>query len=490
LGGIDLFRSENEGDSWNQISKWSNNNNLNSLNVPYVHADQHCITINPSNSNEALIGNDGGVFFAKSLNRSSINDIEIEERNNGFNITQFYKGDIGPSTTNEIFVAGAQDNGTQLTLNAKSGVNSSKMITGGDGAYCFIDEDEKYIITSSQYSRLYRIDPPYNKSIEINPYVIGGFINAMDLDSNLNQLYGNGTFFGTIGPGCLVRFYDLKSTRCKFKRYYHELLKGGISTIKVSRYTNTSSVVFVGTHFGKLIRIDNANTKTPVFKDISGSKFNGSISSIALGRSEEEIIVTFHNYDVTSIWYTQDGGRNWKNKEGNMPDIPVKCVIMNPNDSKQIFIGTQIGVWYTNDFNEIDPTWKLSKGIPTTKITSFSLREKDNTILATTYGRGLYTKTLDTDTLSNENNNNVDNNILLYPTVLNGTQQITIESNKHHGPLLMNMYNTNGQLVFNKLVDLNKKANILIHNGIPSGVYFVKITYKGKLIFKTKIVIY
>src|SRR5690606_17660961 len=43
VGGIDLFRSNNNGISWTQISKWSNNPNLNTLQVPLVHADQHAI---------------------------------------------------------------------------------------------------------------------------------------------------------------------------------------------------------------------------------------------------------------------------------------------------------------------------------------------------------------------------------------------------------------------------------------------------------------
>ena len=52
VGGIDLFRSSNGGDTWSQISKWSNNNNLNNLSCSLVHADQHAMTFRPGNSNQ------------------------------------------------------------------------------------------------------------------------------------------------------------------------------------------------------------------------------------------------------------------------------------------------------------------------------------------------------------------------------------------------------------------------------------------------------
>ena len=47
IGGIDLFRSTEAGNNWNQISRWSiRNANLNQLSCSYVHADQHQIIYN------------------------------------------------------------------------------------------------------------------------------------------------------------------------------------------------------------------------------------------------------------------------------------------------------------------------------------------------------------------------------------------------------------------------------------------------------------
>ena len=69
-GGIDLFRSSDNGTTWIQMSKWSNNNLLRSKNIPLVHADQHALVFHPTDSDKAIIGNDGGVFFASSLSEA------------------------------------------------------------------------------------------------------------------------------------------------------------------------------------------------------------------------------------------------------------------------------------------------------------------------------------------------------------------------------------------------------------------------------------
>ncbi len=65
IGGIDLFKSTDGGVNWTQISKWSNNNNMATLAVSTVHADQHAIVFNPFNNystGQMMFGNDGGFF--------------------------------------------------------------------------------------------------------------------------------------------------------------------------------------------------------------------------------------------------------------------------------------------------------------------------------------------------------------------------------------------------------------------------------------------
>ena len=103
-GVLTLFRSTNSGTSWKQISKWSNNNNLAGLNIPLVHADQHGWAFHPTDANKAIIGNDGGVYYASSLSGAETTTNAISSRNKDYNVTQFYHGDIGQNAANVLLI--------------------------------------------------------------------------------------------------------------------------------------------------------------------------------------------------------------------------------------------------------------------------------------------------------------------------------------------------------------------------------------------------
>ena len=51
------------------------------------------------------------------------------------------------------------------------------------------------------------------------------------------------------------------------------------------------------------------------------------------------------------------GSFTWANKTGNLPDIPVDSIIVNPNFPQQVFAGTDFGLYYTNDITAASPIW-------------------------------------------------------------------------------------------------------------------------------------
>lgn len=398
VGGVDLFRSQDGGSNWNQISKWTNNNNLAGLSVSLVHADQHILVFNPSDSNQGVFGTDGGIYYGSSLSDASTSTTAISSRNNNYNTLQFYKGAIGSDSSVEKLIAGAQDNGSQLINNATSGINSSIEVTDGDGAYVFIDKDKEYIVTSYVYNAYYLLN--YNTGDFI--YTIanndsdGDFINPAALDSDHNILYASGEN--------KIYKYTLNSNSATTTTLINDLLTSNPTALKTSRFT--TSTLFVGTESGKLLKLLNANLTTPTWIDITGDNFYGSISCIELGETEDQIMVTFHNYGIKNVYYSEDGGVSWQNKEGNLPDLPVKSILMSPIDSNEVILGTDLGVWGTSNFNDLNPTWYQSQnGMKDVQVTSFDLRKSDNTVLASTYGRGLFTAKFTIDNYNNDDDN-------------------------------------------------------------------------------------
>ncbi|MFB6306040.1 MAG: glycosyl hydrolase, partial [Flavobacteriales bacterium] len=140
-GAIDLFKSTNSGSTWDQISHW-----YGGFGHPYVHADQHEIVFRNGSSSDIIFGTDGGVFYTSNADQAVPS---FTAMNNGYNVTQYYACAIHPDSAKNQFLAGAQDNGTQRYTSP--GMNATIPVHGGDGTYCFIDQnDPDFQIVSSQ----------------------------------------------------------------------------------------------------------------------------------------------------------------------------------------------------------------------------------------------------------------------------------------------------------------------------------------------------
>ncbi len=386
IGGINVHRTTNGGTSWNTISHWSTSwSTAGSL----VHADQHALTFRPGNSNQAVLGHDGGVSFANNLSASGNNLSAIYDVDDDYNTVQFYYGGIGPSATNELLIAGAQDNGSQFINGGSAGINGTFDVSGGDGAYSTIDQDGNYMIVSYVYNVHYYRRLPYTGAgytIQNNQNE-GDFINPAGLDHNQNVMYAN----GTAGTTYRINRYDLGTNSSTKTQLTNALLDAAPTAFEVSPFTTGSSTLFVGTSNGKLLRLANADG-SPTWSEVTGSGFVGSVSDIEFGADEDELFVTFHNYGVTSIWHTTNGGTSWSSKEGDLPDMPVKAILQNPLAANEVIVGTELGVWATSNFGDASPTWVQSyNGMSDVKVMDLDLRAADNAVMATTFGRGMFT---------------------------------------------------------------------------------------------------
>ncbi|GAA3645454.1 hypothetical protein GCM10022397_32990 [Flavivirga jejuensis] len=473
VGGIDLFKSSNSGTSWSQISKWSNNNNLSTLSVPLVHADHHAITFGNNNAGAMLFGNDGGVYY------SSNGGTNINSRNLGYNVTQFYSVGVAPTTAiiGDYFYGGTQDNGTQFFENSNSEIDGSVTNpTGGDGAATMVDQDgtDTYFIYNFVYNnRITKRDYPSGVETTINDEDLnrGDFINQETLDSNLNILYTN---YST-GSTYEVRRYDFSGAGAVNKSILSNgLLDGNPTAFKVSPFTMASTTLLIGDENGKLIKVTNADgAATPTWAEIGSTNFIGSISDIEFGQSEADIFVTMHNYGVINIWYSSNGGATWLEKEGDLPDLPVKAILQNPLNIEEVIVGTELGVWYTNNFSSTNPTWNPAfNGMSNAKVTDLDLRN-DNVIYASTYGRGIFSGEFTATSLS-VIDNELESQIKLYPTVSNG--KMVISANGITGKVDLQVFDLNGKSIYKSELEMNGIKRPLILKDLSSGLYLVRFS--------------
>ncbi|MEP2772336.1 MAG: PKD domain-containing protein [Fulvivirga sp.] len=374
-GGIDLHRTTDGGTNWESLSYWTGQCD------DYVHADQHAIVFKDGSDSEAIFGNDGGVFYSNELDQSNP---EFEETILGYNTALFYATAATNVAGSNVYLAGAQDNGSNLFTTA--GINSAIEVTGGDGAFCFIDQDNpNLMITSYVYNNYYITTNSWSSFSSTDSDNSGNFINQADYDDETDILYA------TRNANEIAVYSNISSGSAS--KSVKSVSIGGrqTSNLKVSPYTDNR--VIVGTEGGEVYIIDNANATTPTVTNIDNNDLpNGNVSSIDIGESDDHLLVTYSNYGVTSVWETTDGGDTWNNKEGNLPDMPIRWGLYNPNNRSEVLLATEVGVWSTDDITATTPEWEpTSEGLANVRCDMLQYRESDQQVVVATFGRGLYT---------------------------------------------------------------------------------------------------
>ncbi|WP_338761522.1 T9SS type A sorting domain-containing protein [Bernardetia sp. ABR2-2B] len=383
VGGIDVHRSTDGGANWTSISYWTGGCGQ------YVHADIHEFAYRPGSSDEMLVGSDGGIAHTTNLRATTPT---FNDKNSGYNVTQFYSTAMHPTATSSYALAGAQDNGTQQFTNA--GLGATVQATGGDGGFCYIDQDNPNIQITAFTNNNINVSTNGGTSFGTlgSRSNDGGFINPGDYHDPLDLLYTASTAGGNVARWTVPAGARTNMTV--------STVSGTVTHMKASPFSPAgTTTLYVGTSSGQVVRAPDAHTgAAPVGTDIANATMNsqGSVSSVEFGSTENQIVVTYSNYGSQNVWYTNDGGTTWTSKDSGhgLPDMPVRWAMFNPNNTNEVLIATETGVWSTDDITAAPAAdfWELtSTGLANTRCDMFQIRDSDKVVAVATHGRGLFT---------------------------------------------------------------------------------------------------
>jgi photosystem II stability/assembly factor-like uncharacterized protein len=402
VGGLNIFRSRDGGASWEQMTHRKRDS---IANIDYMHVDQHEITF--LNSDTVFFGNDGGVWRSDNFQDTIPH---FYEQNNTYNITQFYAGAISAVAGSHVIIGGTQDNGSNGS--SGHGVSDFVRLTGADGAFCAIDQtDENVMYTTKQYERTYRFTAGINGPFDTitNPYIGKNassgtlFINPIALDSKHDVLY-QATSKGLWRLSDASTAIDSSWTKCT--RTW-----GAISAIGIAQ--DVDHVLFFGRRagIGNLFRVVNSNTTDQTYLPESADPFDmlprvtsGTVWNSCIYVDPQDgnhVLSVYSNYGVNSIWQSTNAlspNPEWYSVEGNLPDIPVRWAVLHPQNSNVCYVATEVGVFYTTMLQGDSTDWNpLNNGLANVRTDMLQVRASDNTILAATHGRGLYTGKIKSD---------------------------------------------------------------------------------------------
>jgi hypothetical protein len=385
-----------------------------------VHVDQHALAFLPGSSSILLKGNDGGIYGSNDANaalQGATRNNWYNMGSAGLNTIEFYSGDISgnfATAAKPQANGGSQDNGSfSVTFDGSpTGPVQWQMGRGGDGFYARIDPVGTGGVSSTGAPQLRFWQGNNSGSIArcvsnctspsaswstrnggwsadtqsfILPYDLfhGGIPGGDDCGPAGattgcgNLVVGSTRVWETITGATTTNTWVVTNNPATTNMTKQALgNRSFISQVKYSPKFNR--VAMAGTSDGNAwigFNLGTGVANAANWVNVTGGNAvlpNRSINGIALDPG-----VAAAN---TPIGYAAVGGFDdttpatpghlfqvacnancatpvWTNKSGNLPNMPVNSVIVNPNYPQQVFAGTDIGLYYTDDINAASPTW-------------------------------------------------------------------------------------------------------------------------------------
>ncbi len=424
-----VYRSTDGGNNFSNILCSDENN-------PKTHIDQHARAFVGGDANRLLIGNDGGIYY--SGNATSGNPAFVW-LNDTVSSIEFYSGDISANFATapvRYIVGGAQDNGTSvMQQDGAQRADIWRRVYGGDGITARIEpvRGQRYYYSSQRGDMVVSTNGP-DAPEELaagawDPGEVGPepkqFLMPFDL-----YRYGDVNVSGsgcTASAGCThliagtIRVWEstngaIGSTpAARFTAISNDLTKGTLvvgtdrrSTITHVAYSvSDRRVAMVGTQDGNVwfgFNLGNRPGQTSIWRNVTNNNAvlpNRAIMKVATdpqtptigyaavgGFSQNTPGTPGHvfqvrcNADCTTF--------TWRNVSGSLPDIPANSVIVNPWLRQQVFVGTDWGLYFTDNVDAELVQWQRFEGLPRVMVWDMQIDRGFTTLAVFTRSRGAW----------------------------------------------------------------------------------------------------
>jgi hypothetical protein len=154
---------------------------------------------------------------------------------------------------------------------------------------------------------------------------------------------------------------------------------------------------------GILRRSDDAGVTWPAGNILSNKPgFPGTfpkITSINVDPTNSlRVWVTFGGFtDGTKVFYSPDGGANWVNRSGTLPNVPMNCIALDNNNNA--YLGTDNGIYYRS--TSMSDWVPFYNGLPYVPVTDIVISQAEDRIRASTFGRGIWSSDLYSSCVAN-----------------------------------------------------------------------------------------
>ncbi len=442
-----------------------------------VHVDQHALFIYPDNTQELLLGNDGGLY-------TSVNGGDSWTPINNLPITQFYTCHVDYSQPQRLY-GGTQDNSSMRTLS--STVDQWKIIWGGDGFVCLVDpSDNRFVYTESQYGVFVRSTD-------------GGssFLTALEgINANDRENWNTPVVFNPKDPTTLYlgtnRLYKSVNRAVSWTPISPSLSKdlgfrnfGTITAISVSPID--PQIIYCGTDMGEVwVTLNGGTNWQPINQGIP-NRWITSIQADPLIKNKVYLTISGYRYNESQahVFLSTNNGTNWKDISRGLPPIPCNKIIIDPSSSTHLVVATDAGIW--RSWND-GQNWEiLGDDLPLIVVTDLHFHAPTRKLVAATYGRGLFTYDLELQVTTSDQSLN-PRGFKIYPNPTSDNVHISIESVKSSNAN-MEFFDIQGKRLWSQKIKLNPGENLIEKKSLPypPGIYLFQVKFDDQSIQSVKV---
>jgi len=439
IKGATVFRSNNKGDSWTQVSGltpeskkfmeghsgtygWvfgqirvapDDENKIYTMGLflntstdggktfkreSRIHMDHHALWIDPANTGCMISGNDGGVNITYDGGKEWKHFVEIP-------VAQFYNVAIGMDEPFSIY-GSVQDHfswsGKVDLQNGRDRIQpvAFESAPGGEGCTHLVDPRNPEVLYSCMFygslqrsvwkGKRWQTESIQPKIDENDPPLRGEWIAPFVLSPHNQDIIYHGLQY-------VFRSDDQGQTWNKISQdltFNDPAKNGDISFQTITGLSESplmAGLIYAGTDDGRLhVTKDGGENWTEILNGLPKGKWISRIvaSQYKMGR----VYVTQNgkrddDFQVY-IWKSEDYGQTWQDISHNIPLGPVNVIREDPANPGQLYVGTDIGVYISKNGGE---KWSVLGNLPSTYVHDLVIHPRDNMIVIATQGRGMFT---------------------------------------------------------------------------------------------------